>query len=80
MSGTSPVKIKPIAAQLQQQHWGFTTAGFVLEPGTVLNSVSPVSHSRNPRALINPKCNHVTAKAFLSSHSLSHDNGTEEHQ
>ena len=48
MSGTSPVKIKPIAAELQQQHWGFTTAGFVLEPGTVLNSVSPISHSRTP--------------------------------
>ena len=65
MQGTSPMEIKPIAAQLRQQHWGFTAAGFVLEPGTMLNSVSPILHSRTLHALINQKCNHVTVKASL---------------
>lgn len=35
-----------------------TPAGFVLEPGTILNSMSS-------SALINQKCNHGTAKACL---------------
>ncbi len=47
------MKIKPIAAQQRQQHWGFTTAGFVLEPGTMLNSTAPILHSRTLCALIN---------------------------
>lgn len=59
------MKIKPIAAQLRQQHWGFTTAGFVLEPGTMLNSMSPILRLCTLRALINQKCNHVTEKGFL---------------
>lgn len=59
------MEIKPIAAQLRQQHWGFTTAGFVLEPGTMLNSMSPILLLCTLRAVINQKFNHVTEKAFL---------------
>lgn len=65
------MKIKTIAAQLRQQHWGFTTAGFVLEPGTMLNSMAPILHSRTLHALINQICNHVTVKAFLCPLSFS---------
>lgn len=61
------MKIKPIAALLRRRHWGFTTAGFVLEPGTMLNSMSPILHLCTLRALINQKCNHVTETAFSPS-------------
>lgn len=61
------MEIKAIATQLRQQHWGFTTAGFVLEPGTMLNSMSPILHLCTLCALINEKFNHVTKKAFLWS-------------
>lgn len=64
MSGTSPVKIKAIAAQLGQQQRGLEAAGFVLEPGTMLNSTPPILHSSTLRVLINSKRNHVTAKAL----------------
>lgn len=75
------MKIKPIAVQLKQQHWGFTTAGFVLEPGAMLNSMSPILHLCTLRALINRKCNHVTENAFLwPPRAPSHNNSTEEQQ
>lgn len=61
------MKIKPIAAQLRQRHWSFTTAGFVLEPGTMLNSMSPILHLCTLSALINQKFNHITETAFFSS-------------
>ena len=66
------MKIKPIAAQLTQHSTGASaTAGFVLEPGTMLNSMSPILHLFTLRALINQKCNHVTEGAFLRHPALS---------
>lgn len=62
-----PHENQTIAAQLRQRHWGFTTAGFVLEPGTMLNSMSPILHLCTLSALINQKCNHVSETAFSSS-------------